>query len=232
MDEFDFDDDDDSFEESLAQVAVQVESQSRRSAPAQAAQNAIELDDTFDDDESASQALLRAGQQPVTPSPPRIVDLTDNADEDFEMSDVNEDDLLAVFEESNKRANVGRRACVDFGKVNWQRPAVLEFKTWTHIPLFGEDDYGDPNYEDPDNIATLRLVETHAISHIVGPVQQPVEGVIQLTRAELEAIKQNAFTAGHMSQHRQWKRRYVYDFLLLPAGMSPPSTPSEFINSS
>lgn len=218
MDEFDLDDDD-SFAEDFLQAASQVESQKRTPAATTCPQAAslIEQDDSFVDAESASQARERAEQQPVTPCPPGIVDITD--EDEFGISD-GDDEFLAAFEavESNTKKHARspdesrptkrtKIEAINFAQINRQRPSAPKYEPWTNVPNVGEVDFGEPDFQDPENVAALDLVK-----------QQARNAGIPLT-ADLQALLQNAFTAGHMSHHRAWKRRYTYDFLTLPAGM-------------
>lgn len=217
-------DDDDSFAEEFLQAASQVESQTRTPAAPQRQQTTpliIELDDSFDDAESASQALATSKQPHVTPCPPRTGDITD--DDEFGLSDVNDDDLLAVLEASTskhalspdesrptKRTKVEAAIPIDFAQINRKRPSALKYEPWTHVPNVREIDSGEPDFQDPDNIAALGLAARQVV---------PQSGGLPMTEAELQAMLRNAFTAGYMSQNRAWKRRYTYDFLSLPAGM-------------
>ncbi|TID15352.1 putative ubiquitin carboxyl-terminal hydrolase 12 [Venturia nashicola] len=217
MDDFDLDDDD-SFAEGFLQAATQVESQTRIPAMCQqAAPLTIEQDDSLDDAESLSQAReSSAGQQPVTPCPPKAVDTSGSADDEFGIFD--DEEFLAAFEavesttkkhglsldESRPRKKTKVEA-INFAQTNRQRPSALEYKPWTTIPQVGEVDFGQPDFQDPGNFTSLELVE-----------QQARSAGLPMT-AELQAILRNAFTAGYMSQHRAWKRRYTYDFLTLPA---------------
>jgi hypothetical protein len=111
---------------------------------------------------------------------------------------------------------------IDYGLLD--RPIAIKFKPWTNIPHVGEDEFGDADFEDPKVIAALGDAERHIIPPIVGPVQEPAREIIQITRAELEAIKRNAFLAGQTNYHRLWKRRYIFDILKLPAGMTSNSS--------
>ncbi|KAE9973495.1 hypothetical protein EG328_004395 [Venturia inaequalis] len=192
MDHWQFDlDDDDSFAEEFLQAASQVESQSRTLATfQQQAPLSMEQDDSLDDAESFSQARERAQQRPVTPCPPGITNITD--DDEFGISD--DDGFLAAFEAVESTTKKHALSSDE------SRPTKR-----TTVPHVGEVDFGEPDFQDPDNLASLDAIE-----------QQARSAGLPMT-AELQAILRNAFTAGHMSQHRAWKRRYTYDFLTLPA---------------
>ncbi|QDS75201.1 hypothetical protein FKW77_008825 [Venturia effusa] len=207
-------DDDDSFDEQLLQLASRAESFSHH----QTGPLIIEVDDSLDDAESASQARAGAEHDHITTCPRSIVTISD--DDEF-GSEVNEDELLAAFEavtsttdkhaiasdqrRPTKRTKTEAPIMTNFAQTNRQRPSALRFEPWTSVPHVGEVDFGEPDFQDPDNIASLELVK-----------QQARNAGLPLN-AEMQAILHNAFTAGHMSQHRVWKRRYTYDFLTLPA---------------
>jgi hypothetical protein len=223
--------DDDLFEDSAFEDALaQAESQGK-TAVAQHNAPLQEMDDSLLDDESFSQALARAEKESITPKPhsrSKAVEV-----DDFEDADLSDGQLLAALEavtpakkhaitpdENQRTERTGLEAAqpVNFAQVNRERPFTVKFKPWTKIPHVGEDEFGDPDFEDPEVLAALEDAERHGMRSIVAPVQELVTDAIQITRAELEAIKRNAFVAGQANHHKMWKRRYVFELLKLPAG--------------
>jgi hypothetical protein len=228
MDEFDLTDDDlfsdPVFEDILAQAESQFRTQTHsQHAPLQ------ELDDSLLDDESLSQALAKIDQQPVTPSPSRYQNIAKS--DEFEDSNLRSDGLLDALDrvtsskkhaltpnetQSDKRSRISALQPVNFAQANRERPLAFKFKPWTEVAAVGDEDFGDPDFEDPDVLTALEDAEKRAL---VAQIPQSTEDTVHITRAELEAIKRNAFIAGQANHHRLWRKKYVFDFLKLPAGM-------------
>jgi hypothetical protein len=228
MDIFDLSDDnlfsDPAFEAVLAQAERQSHSlASRHSPPLE------ELDDSLLDQQSFSQALLGADTEPVTSNSSQHQTTTDS--DEFDTSGFGDDELWAaatVFDTLRDDCIVQSKVfeSVSFSQFNRTRPLVVKYEPWAKIPHLGENEFGEPDFQDPEVEAALEDAERCALQSTTVPSHESAAELVQVTRAELDALKRNAFIAGQANHHRLWRRRYVFDFFKLPLGV----TSSQFIS--
>jgi hypothetical protein len=194
--------------------------------------------DAIFEDATFAQALAHAESQLYTPKKPDPDESFTTEDEDFDQAGLDDEQLMVALDSLSSGKDTGtalddneiqrERAAVleELATVNKNRPLAVKFTPWTKVPQMGEDEFSDPDFEDPDILAALEDAERCALPSIAPSVKESNSNTIQISRAELDAIKRNAFAAGQANHHRLWRRKYIFELMKLPAGTTPSIAPA------